>query len=99
MSSGNSARAQVFRQENNKYQKAANMTIANNVVVKSKVAGLKKLSAARFIRTTNNDYTEMDIQSFPGVSGRNRKLANKIAGSKVKSAAKIRYSRRSTNEE
>lgn len=66
---------------------------------KSKVAGNKKLTMARYVGTTNGDYTEINAHTFAGITNRNRKVANKIAGAKDKVAAKRRYSRRSIGEE
>lgn len=66
---------------------------------KSKMAGNKKLTMAKYVGTKNGDYTEINAHTFAAVSGRNRKLANKIAGAKDKTSAKRRYSRRSIGEE
>ena len=66
---------------------------------KSKVAGTKKLSMAKYVGTTNGDYTEINAHTFAGITSRNRMLANKIGASKNKAAAKARYSRRSAGEE
>lgn len=80
-------------------QKAAQLKASKASAAKRKMAGNKKLTMAKYVGTKNGDYTEINAHTFAGITNRNRKLANKIAGSNNKSGSKRLYSRRSIGEE